>query len=171
MQRGLSICLAIAFFIICTSAYSQSKRDYLRLIQDTAKETYGYVNRRGDTVIAPGKYTDCFTEKFYDFAIVQKPGYGIVGINRDEKILLKIFMFDFGPDEPSNGLFRIVENGKIGYANMHGKIIIQPQFDGARSFEKHKAKVCIGCELKAMGEHHYWSGGTWYTINKKGNKI
>lgn len=53
---------------------------------------------------------------------------------------------------------------------MHGKIVIQPQFDGAYPFEKGKAKVGIGCETKAMGEYRYWSSGTWYTLNKRGNK-
>jgi len=171
MQRVTKIYFTIAFSIICTLGYSQSNRNYFRLIQDTVSNAYGYVNKHGDTVIAPGKYRICFTEKFYDIAIVQNSGYEIVGINRDEKILFKVFLSDFGPDEPSNGLFRIVENGKIGYANLHGKIIIQPQFDGATPFEKRKAKVCMGCVLKAKGEHHYWSGGTWYTIDKKGNKI
>ena len=34
-----------------------------------------------------------------------------------KKVLYEIFPYDNGPDYPSEGLFRIVQNGKIGYAH------------------------------------------------------
>ena len=153
------------------NGWGQTSKKYLYRIEDTATGEYGYVNAKGDTIIAIGKYDMCFTEKFYNFAIVIARGKGLVGIDRNENVLFSVFIVDNGPDYPSNGLFRIIQNGKIGYANLKGQIVIAPQFDCAYPFKNGKAQVGKGCQTKADGEHHYWTGGQWYTINKKGNAV
>ena len=98
-------------------------------------------------------------------------GKGIVGIDRNENILFKVYIFDNGPDYPSDGLFRIVKNGKIGYANLKGQTVITPKYDCAYPFKKGKAEVGIGCQTKSAGEYHYWVGDHWYTINKRGQVV
>jgi hypothetical protein len=147
------------------------QHNFLQRIVDTTKDAYGYVNSRGDTIIALNKYLVCYTDKFYDFAIVSTPDEGIIGINRKEDILFNVYVFDNGPDYLSNGLFRIVKNGKIGYADKIGHIIIQPQFDCAYPFKNGRAKVGNGCTTKTDGEHSNWTARQWYVINKKGNLI
>jgi hypothetical protein len=161
--------LLLAFTAIDSSC--QTSKKYLYRIANTTTGEYGYINAKGDTIIPVGKYDMCFTEKFDKLAIVIAKGQGLVGINRNENILFNVYIVDNGPDYPSNELFRIVQNGKIGYANLKGQIIIAPQFDCAYPFKKGKAEVGKGCETKADGEHHYWTGGQWYTINKKGNAV
>lgn len=55
--------------------------------------------------------------------------------------------FDNGSDYLSKGLYRIILNSKIGYANEQGKIVITP------SFENRKAKVSYPCDIVDDGEH------------------
>ena len=64
----------------------------------------------------------------------------------------KVFRFDNGPDYTSDGLFRILVENKIGYADSAtGKIVINPQFECAWPFEHGVAKVSVDCECK------FWS--------------
>lgn len=159
---------AVILVFTISNAFGQTSKDYLRLIVDTTKDAYAYVNTKGDTVIPFGKYLMCYTDTFDKFAIVGSKDNGLVGIDRNEKVLFNVYVFDNGPDYPSDGLFRIVKDGKIGYANLNGQIVIPPQFDCAYPFKKGKAKVGNGCKTQSDGEHHYWTGGQWYIINKKG---
>jgi hypothetical protein len=163
--------IAIIFAIILFSNISfGQKKDVLHLVTDTANDQYGYVNAKGDTIIRLGKYNMCFTDKFDKLAIV-RTSEGIVGIDRKENVLFNVFVFDNGPDYPSDELFRIVKDGKIGYADLNGKIVIQPKFDCAYPFKKGKAKVGIGCKTKTEGEHSMWVDGKWRSIDKKGNTV
>lgn len=145
---------------------------YLLAFQDEAKGEYGYKNQNGDIVIPSGKYSYCFTDTFRTFAIVAEPTAGFVAIDREEKILYKIFPYDNGPDYPSDGLFRILENDKIGYADSAtGSIVIKPQFDCAWPFENGVAKVSMDCKTQEDGEHSIWESDNWYHIDKTGSKV
>ena len=66
---------------------------------------------------------------------------------------VKVFMFDNGPDYVSDGMYRIIENGKMGFANEKGKVVIPPKYDFVWPFEKGSAKFCNGCTFKKEGEH------------------
>lgn len=139
---------------------------------DPATETCGYKNSRGETVIQPGKYSQCFTERFNTYAIVYVPEVGVVAIDRQEQVLYEVFLFDNGPDEPAEGLFRIMQSGKIGYADAKtGQVVIEPAFDGAFPFENGMAKVGIGCTTEADGEHFSWTGGAWKYIDRNGQEV
>lgn len=57
---------------------------------------------------------------------------------------------NIGPDEVSEGLFRILgEDGRIGFADMDGHIIILPRFSAVSNFSNGKAQFCQGCPLGA----------------------
>ena len=82
-----------------------------------------------------------------------------------------MFPFDNGPDYAADGLFRIMTNNKIGYADeATGKVIIKPQFDCAFPFENGVAKVGLNCTTHSDGEHSYWTSDNWFYIDKKGKK-
>jgi len=85
--------------------------------------------------------------------------------------LFNVFLYDNGPDYPSDGLFRIVKDSKIGYANLDGQIIIEPQFKCAQPFTDGKAEVTFECEMTMMDEHSVWESDQWFTIDKTGKKI
>lgn len=159
----------LPFFLFAQNTHSQKP---LTLITDTATYAYGYTNSTGDTVIPLGKYSMCFTEKFNQYAIVSIPTIGLVAIDRNEKILYQVFNYDNGPDPTSNGLFRIIQNSKIGYANAKtGAIVIQPTYTCAWEFQKGKAKVATNCSIKQEDEHSLWISEEWFYINKKGKRI
>jgi hypothetical protein len=139
---------------------------------DTISNDYGYKNIKGEIIIPLGKYSICFTDTFRIYAIVIKPPVGFVAIDRQEKVLFNVFPFDNGPDYAADGLFRILENNKIGYADAEtGKIIIKPQYDCAWPFEKGVAKVSKDCNKKTEGEITFWLSDNWFYIDKKGKKV
>lgn len=170
----LILLFLLGSMIGCGPAYnpkSITEKDYLLKVYDTVNDNFGYVNLRGDTIIPSGKYAMCFTDTFKTYAIVAKPA-GFIAIDRNETILYEVFPFDNGPDYPSEGLFRILENTKIGYANSQtGKIVIKPQFDCACPFENGVAMVSTNCKTQLEGEHSSWVSDHWFYIDMTGKKV
>ena len=83
--------------------------------------------------------------------------------------LYEVFIYDNGPDYASEGLIRVVKNGKIGYADAKTyAIVITPQYDCAFPFENGKAKVSNNCKTVKDGEHSVWTSDTWQYVDKKG---
>ena len=153
-------------------AQQTRKSDLLVMFRDTVTGEYGYRNLKGDIIIPSGKYLVCFTDTFRTFAIVTYPHKGFVAIDRRENILYEVFPFDNGPDYSSGGLFRILVNNRIGYADSStGKIVIKPQFECAWPFENGVAKVSMDCKTLADGEHSIWASNSWYYIDKTGRKV
>jgi hypothetical protein len=83
--------------------------------------------------------------------------------------LYDVFVYDNGPDYASEGLIRVVKNGKIGYADAQTyALVIAPQFDCAFPFENGKAKVSNHCTTQKDGEHSVWESEKWQYVDKKG---
>ncbi len=90
-------------------------------------------------------------------------------VNSKKNVLYDVFIYDNGPDYPSEGLIRVVKNGKIGYAHAKTYILaIAPQFDCAFPFENGKAKVSKNCKTVKDGEHSVWESDAWQYVDKKG---
>lgn len=169
--------VTIIFLFVIFSGFTGCRKsitnnDYLVSFNDTINEGYGYKNRNGDIVIAAGKYAMCITDTFRTYAIVAKPQSGFVAIDRGENILYEVFPYDNGPDNVSEGLFRIKDHDKIGFADAKtGKVIIRPQFDCAWPFEHGVAKVSNNCKTEVEGEHINWVSDSWFNIDKTGKKV
>jgi len=147
-------------------------KDYLISFTDTVKEESGYKNQNGKIVIPSGKYLRCFTDTFRTYAIVAKLNSGFVAIDRQKNVLYEVFPFDNDLDEPSDGLFRIILNHKIGYADSAtGKIVIPPQFYCAWPFENGVAEVSTDCKTEPDGEHSSWVSDNWFYIDKTGKRV
>lgn len=165
------------FLIICLLQLlsCNAKQEKWTLISNSdefSPYSSGYVNEQGKIVVPIGKYIYCFTEKFEHIAIVlPKNSKHYVAIDRQERVLFNVLSIDNGPDIPKEGLFRIIENGKIGYANMKGEIVIKPKFDLALPFESYGAEVNIEGKKITVGEYETVTGGKWGLINKKGEYI
>jgi hypothetical protein len=144
----------------------------LILTEDLDTDQSGYLTTTGETAIPLGKYEMCHTDTFRTHAIVlTKNDFKWVVIDREEKVLYEVFPFDNGPDYPSDGLFRIVKDGKIGYADAATfDIVIQPQFDCAFPFENGKAKVSNNCQTTTEGEYTSWISDDWQYVDKKGKR-
>ncbi len=130
----------------------------------------GYANQKGDTVIPIGRYQYCFFDTVTAFAIVGDTT-GAYAIDREGSRLYEVYWFDNGIDYVRDGLFRILRNGKIGYANRNGEVVITPQFACANPFENGKAKVTYECDLIKEGESSKMSSSTWFYIDKTGKRI
>lgn len=132
----------------------------------------GYLNSEGDTVVPIGKYYYCYTDTIRDLGMVMENETGkIIGIDQNATKLFEVFIYDNGPDYVESGLFRIVRNGKIGYANLLGEIIIKPRFACAYPFDGDFAKVSDNCETANDGEYSIWKSDSWYLITKEGKRF
>jgi hypothetical protein len=153
--------------------------DYLVRFSNDSDSSYGtssgYRNLKGEIIIPLGKYNHCFTDTFKNFAFVfddKLTNSKVVAIDRNENILFDVYMFDNGPDWLEDGLFRILRNGKIGYADKNGVIIIEPIFKCADKFENGFANVTLNCRLvkdESDPEHSRMESDSWFYIDKKGN--
>lgn len=170
-----NIALLVTTYLVVISCKITKKEDYIiKLIQEKYDEIgvrSGYVNQDGDTIIPLGKYYYCYTDTFRNFAIVYTKDGKIIGIDRKEQELFEIFKYENGPDYLEDGLFRIIKNGKIGFANEQGCIIIEPQFDCAFPFKNDKAKVSNNCKSINEHENSSWISNQWKFINKKGEEV
>jgi len=169
MKRFLLILTILFSANVLVAQKKQNKRDEPLLLV-SKDDKYAYVNIKGDTIIPLGKYQMCYTETFADLAIVASNGK-LIGIDRKENPLFEVFIFDNGPDDVTDGLFRIVKNKKIGFADEHGHIVIQPTLGCAYPFEMGKAMVSDSCKVIIDGEHKIWQSRKWYYIDKSGKKI
>jgi len=172
-HHTVNIIVLLLLFIVLISCRPVIKHnDYWVSFNDTIKNEYGYKNSNGEIVIPLGKYLRCFTDTFKTYAIVVKSNSGFLAIDRQETVLYEVFPFDNGPDEPYEGIFRILADKKIGYADsMTGKVVIKPQFDCAWPFENGVAKVSTDCKTQQEGEHSIWLSDHWYYIDKTGKKV
>lgn len=85
-----------------------------------------------------------------------------------------VYQYDNGDDYFSEGLQRIVDkDGKIGFRDSIGKIVIPPRYAFAFPFNEGYAKVTDSGHSEAVdkrGEYHQWISDTWYYIDKAGTK-
>jgi hypothetical protein len=145
----------------------------LHLVRRPADGAYAYVAASGDTVIPFGRYPVCATAHFGRLALVVKPGVGWVGINRQEQVLFKAFIFDNGPDYPAEGVMRIVgPTGLLGYADTAtGRVVLPPRYEAALPFDSGRARVGRRCQKKTEGEHWWWNCAEWTYINHQGQPL
>ena len=174
MYRSLVLVavLCAAAFVGCSQGV---KDDYLVLVyasgQGEIGDSSGYMNIAGDTVIPIGKYFYCYTDTLRNFAIVHTRGGKCIAIDRDDQMLFEVYWYDNGPDYVSDGLFRIIEGEKIGYADTDGKVVIVPQYDCAYPYQDGQAKVSKDCTIVPMGEYLTWESENWMYIDLSGKVV
>src|ERR1035437_2341482 len=137
---------AILFFIlsVLTSSGQKTKANYLVAFSDSSSgnELWGFKTTSGQISIKP-KYEIIGTDTLFDIAFVTL-NYKWIAINKKDSLVLSPYIFDNGPDYVQEGLFRFVENNKIGYSNLKGQQIIPAQFDFASPFSGGLAAFSIG---------------------------
>jgi len=167
-MRYLFFFLLILLFFQCRQ---NQKDDYLLRFGSDDKFGFGYISIDGDTIIPAGTYAWCYTDTFRTFAIVAENSGQLVAIDRQQNQLYEVFNYDNGPDYASDGLFRIFKNGKIGYAALDGRIVIEPQFSCAFPFNDGRAKVAYFCRDTLIGEHRTWQSTEWFYIDLSGQPL
>ena len=105
-----------------------------------------------------------------EYSMVNEDGFFL--IDRSGTKIYEIYPFDNGPDYVSEGLQRIIKDGKIGYGDpILGKVIIQPIYSCAYPFENGRAKVSIDCTTITDCEHSIWDSKEWMYIDKNGKNV
>lgn len=163
--------LSLLIFLMSCNAKTHPtpvNHDILILKYNDSSSLYAYYDAAGNKVL--GDYVMAYTDTLKDYAIVADSGF--VLIDKQGKHLYTIFPYDNGPDDASDGLYRILEDGKIGYVDAaSAKLVIKPTFDCAYPFENGKAKVSLNCKQIQDSEHSIWESDNWFYIDKNGNKI
>jgi len=162
------------FFFLFACSNSNKNANQILILHSSEKgevEMYSYLTQEGDTVITEGKYVVCFSDTIKTMGFVYSAETGWMAIDNKGDKLFDVYTFDNGPDYESEGLFRILKNNKMGFANSEGKIIIEPAFDFVYPFEDGKAKFGVSCKKTSDGEHEQIDCLEWYFIDKQGRKI
>lgn len=174
LSKLLCVLPALGALVACEPlAADHNATNPWRLVQRPTDDACAYLTTSGDTAIPFGRYPMCATPQFGQVALVLKPGVGWVGINRQEQVLFKAFIFDNGPDYPAEGVMRIVDaRGRIGYADTAtGRVVLPPQYEAAFPFDSGRAQVGRGCRLQSDGEHSWWRCAEWSYIDHQGRPV
>lgn len=139
---------------------------------------WGFKDEQGKVVIPP-QYCAVFQEVFSDrIACVvdarRKTPDGknaMLAIDKCNQVVLEPFVFDNGPDYVREGVFRFWKNGKLGYADKDGNVVIEPRFDFAGPFDQGMTGFCMGCKPEKFQEYVEWTGGKWGFIDKTGKEV
>lgn len=162
-------CISLSLNIAFTQ--NEVTVDPLVVYRNEKTNTCGYKNLNGELVI-PDKYAFCYTDTLHNYATVLDSLQGWIAIDKNDFPLYQIFVYDNGPDYESEGLFRIVIDELIGYADYKtGMVVIPPQFRCAYPFEGESAKVAVNCTKIPSEDHFIWQSDYWYFINKQGKRI
>jgi hypothetical protein len=151
----------LLFLSILTFGQKKDSKDYLISYIDSTsgKELTGYKSLNGKIIIK-AKYQNG-SDTLRKMAIVLNSEFEFIGIDKNDQIILKPYIYDNGPDYVEEGLFRFVENDKIGFANLDGQKIIKAKYDFATPFSDGISEYSIG------GEQVYENGKTKKQIIKE----
>lgn len=129
-------------------------------ITDTqGNSLYGYLNREGKEAVPP-KFQ--YAGEYNNGKAVVKIGdnqYALIDINGQ---ILQAYKYAFVGDIGDDLLaFKLSEDGKLGYMDVSGNVVIQPKYTGAQPFSEGRAIVNVA--------ENYSNG--YGLIDKKGNYI
>ncbi len=150
----------LLFLMLSVSSFSQT------LTAIEVNNRWGFKDENGNVIIPPVYLFAYDFNKSGTTAVFTDSGW--VYINKKGKPLFSVLAIDNGPDYFRGGLARFVDDGKIGYFNETGQIVIYPMFDFAFPFENGTALVCNNCIQIQNGEHYFASGGNWMRIDSTG---
>ena len=72
----------------------------------------------------------------------------------------------------SDGLYRVVDDGHIGFADETGVVVIMPRYRYAYPFKNGKAKVTYrGEKVKDGTGKTHWESDEWFYIDKMGGRL
>lgn len=98
----------------------------------------------------------------------EKNAWGFV-YDKKGNFLYRPFFYDNGADYFSEGVRRFVKNGKMGFVDRNGTVVIKPVHDFVAPFNYGYAAFCDGCDWeKTNAEHKAMVGGKWGVMNHKG---
>jgi hypothetical protein len=153
-----------------------AKHPFIKAFQDPKTNLYGFKDQNNQIILQPmyGWAYDFTVDHVADVrdAVDNSKWYQI---NLSGKKLTQRHVFDNGPDYYNSGLSRFEKNGKVGFINEKGEIVVDAKYDYADPFEYSSpiTTVCEGCvvEKYKICCDITVKGGKWTLINKKGEKV
>lgn len=131
-------------------------------------------NASGELFVAP-KFLKELNFDSRGLAAVHSPTKGWMYVSREGKVVITgVAAMDNWADSFHDGLVRFVRDGKYGFANRKGWVVIPSVYDGAMNFHKGLASVCKHCVSQCSDpecEHHLFREGEWFQIDTKGNVV
>ena len=130
---------------------------------------WGYRDNRGNVLIQP-RY-----ELAREFsaegiaAVVDEKGWAY--IDQSGRTVVRPLVVDNGPDYFREGVARFALDGKVGFFDRRGQVVIQPAYAFAMPFFEGRAAVCQGCTEIQEGEHRSIRGGKWGYIDRGGRLV
>lgn len=91
---------------------------------------------------------------------------GWVYVDRDNRPILRPYIFDNGPDYFEENLARFVENGKMGFHDQALNIVIPAKYDFVYPFENGTAQAGTNCTIQHHGEHSSVNCEQWESVSK-----
>ncbi|MDY3319561.1 WG repeat-containing protein [Riemerella anatipestifer] len=138
--------LILTLLLLFNFVFGQKGKDCLIAYTDSTSGNalIGYKSLDGNIVIK-AKYRDG-SDTLCRMAIVLTADFEFIGIDKNDSLILEPYIYDNGPDYVEEGLFRYVENGKIGFADLDGQKIIKAKYDFATPFSEGLSEYSIGGE-------------------------
>lgn len=176
---------AALFILIASTAFSA----HLIPFEDKSTTLYGFKNAKGLVVVKPQFQVVLPSENRAEMLIaVNKNGHWYRMDSKGNLVFETVF-FDNGPDYFEQGLTRFLKDGKVGFHNRSGDVMIEAAYDFATPFKDGHAFVCNGCwgvyesaakfaplsssptHPSASDNHVSVTGGEWGVINLKGKVV
>ena len=169
MKKQFLLAVMVFFFLACKE--EKPKHQFLVKIYEgdfiNENARIAYLSDTGDTIIPYGKYIKAYTDTIKTWGIVQKRDGQFIAIDPVENVLFEVYNANDKPDEIRSGLFRVIVDGKIGYANAEGTIVIPAQYECAFPFFNGKARVALNCKEISGSQ----GSDEWFFIDNKGQKL
>jgi hypothetical protein len=132
------------------------------------------IENRNGVLFIPVKYWMHPSFNRYGLAAFWINGFGGVYVNRSGHIIIRDVAFiDNGPDDFHHGVVRIERDGKYGYADPRGRIVVPMKYSCAINFRDQYSDVgplvCVGCRTERQGEYTACLDGQWFRTDKSGN--
>lgn len=104
-----------------------------------------YLTQEGDTTISYGRFSYAGTDSFALMGVVIDEEDDWIAINNRGEKKYDLFPFEGSVYRDGEGMYRIVgEDGKVGYADQEGNIVVEPQYKVALCFMDGYANVTYG---------------------------
>ncbi len=189
LTAKLMLCTVIMIFTACLPSSKNDKVDnceeqfpnvekWTLIIDENSSSEFGpfpqsgYLNAKGDTIIPLDTYR-CLSDTFEYYGLIEeiRGDSKMYGIDKTGKKLFEAVHDGEGyAFIEYDGRIMFQKNGKYGYANHKGEIVIQAQYSCAENFHEGKARVSNQCQ-KSKDENYMWESDNWIYIDKCGNEI
>lgn len=125
------------FFILEEYQYDEEGKpiiipaDSIEYYRITNKDysAWGFKNKKGEIIIPPGKYSFLNDINKYGMIYAEKEGKeGYIDIT--EKVLIPFIYDKVGAPSDNVELISVIKNGKQGFVNYKGEIVIALEYDG-----------------------------------------